>query len=782
MNNWKHYTGSILLAGLLLQGCSGTPEDKANDNDQKAGITYKSVQVSNQTKFEETAKVISDSDITLQDKIKKELKLKVQVLEENDPEMAAFIAKIMKENKLSKTEACNAIAERLAGDDTTTVSKSASKAANRGIFSGLTDKIKDGLVDILDSSLGDKITGAAFDVVLNSDGVTVFMLDLARKSQTVTDVMINALDENWELTRKMCPMLQENAEFGEKFVALAYEKPNLGEFFFEKIDATMYGCLTDAMILSSVEEMETEKGLIGYDKSVKHSTTGYMGILLERYATKYFIEPGTGTVTYKDGSTDQFAKLLFTTGDVVTVDGDVTTGHGDAVELVNEQFFYAMFRTPTSTDSFVAAMGQLPDADVTMFMDEIFLGKKNTVASGEQEDQLQGYFNIISVAGGMYEGIETYGFSEYSGAFIGFARLIPTDRYFAYGAQFMSAGYFWAEQSGVDIWATVTDGAKDLYAQYTEPAIEEQTNLDAPARSAGRGVIGTGTSWAGDVFDLVGTAWTNMDLVGYIGSDLGALDYYNNEALLAYDAVVGGPDSAVLTTITTTVDGVEYTDSVAGIHGLLQLAVREDMVNNNHPMTMTEAEAAFALPAFSDITWDFVYTASTDGAAAYWNNTVDADWLADFSETPFVQYFYPAAENAYIPSWLKAIDWLKVPATAEQTFYADMEISFDAGYMDIYVVSESKKLLSNVDLKKALNPVKDNIEFTQVAMGSDSIITVDADGKTLKGLYVYKLRVVTPEDTEAVLAALAGLTDKLGNKVLNAIGIDTDNAAQAASN
>ncbi|MGB6019601.1 MAG: hypothetical protein WBF77_08385 [Sulfurimonadaceae bacterium] len=761
MTHWKRYAGSILLAGLLLQGCGETTEEAAALVAED-GITT-------QDKFNASSYLISETvnNAAVDEvKIKTELTLKFAALDATNSEMQEHIDGLVADgsnNISTRQEAYVAMADSIIGSNS-----SVAAAPSRG---PVLDAITDGLVDILDSSLGDAVTGAMFDVVLNSDGVTVFMLDQARNSQTMTDIMINALDENWDLTRKMCPMLQENAEFGEKFTALAYERPNLAQFFFEKIDSTMYGCLTDAMILSSDEE-----NFGSYDDPVEHSTTGYMGALLETYATTYFIEPGTGAVTqYQDARTDKFTGLMFTTGDVVTVDGNVTSGHGDANELINEQFFYAMFRTPTSTGSFVTAMESVEAADpanVAMFMDEIFLGKQNTVAFGEGDDKVQGYYNIISIAGGMYEGIQKYGFGSYTDAFIGFAALLPSDRYMTYGSQFMGAGYFWAEQNGIDIWGSVVDGAKGLYAQYTAP---EEVVASAAARTAGRGVYGTGTAWISDALDVVVGAWDASDLLGYFGSDTGWIEYYNNEALKAYDTVVGSPDSTHTTTIVTVIDGATYTDEVKGFHGLLELAIREDMVNSGGVANMTEAEAAFSLPAFSAITWDFAYNAAAGGVTAYWNNVVDAEWLADFSSNDLVRaYFYPTADNIYIPSWLMAIDWLKVPANMDATSYEAINFSFDGGYMDVYIVSANAALLTDIELAAALAPIKDNIEFTQVSMGADSIIAVDASGLTLEGLYVYKIRVVTPADTEAVLAALAAL----GNDALNAIGIDTDNAAQ----
>ncbi len=768
MTNWKHYAGSTLLAGLLLQGCGETTDTVV--------IPTSEASVTTQDRFNASSYLISESVVNAgadETQIRTELTLKFAALDATNSEMQNHVDGLIADSSngiTTRQEAYTAMADSIIGSGTT-----GAAAPSRG---PVLDAITGGLVDILDSSLGDAVTGAMFDVVLNSEGVTVFMLDQARNSQTMTDIMINALDENWELTRKMCPMLQENAEFGEKFTALAYERPNLAQFFFEKIDSTMYGCLTDAMILSSDEE---NFGV--YDNPVEHSTTGYMGVLLETYATTYFIEPGTGSATqYVDARTDKFAGLMFTTGDIVTVDGNVTSGHGDANELINEQFFYAMFRTPTSTDAFVAAMQNVETANVAnvaMFMDEIFLGQQNTIAFGAGDDQVQGYYNIISIAGGMYEGINTYGFGPYTDAFIGFAGLIPSDRYFTYGSQFMSAGYFWAQQNGIDIWGSVVEGAKDLYAQFTAP---EAAAATAPARTAGRGVYGTGTAWVSDALDVVVSAWDASDLLGYFGSDLGLIEYYNLEALKAYDTVVGSPDSNNTTTIITVIDGVSYTDEVKGFHGLLELAVREDIYNTQHDVnasyTMDDAAAAFSLPAFSAITWDFAYNSAASGVSSYWNDVVDAVWLADLSSNALVrQYFYPSADNIYIPSWLMAIDWLTVPANMDATSYETINFSFDGGYMDVYIVSANAALLTDIELDVALAPVKDNIEFTQIDMGSDSIIAVDADGLTLDGLYVYKIRVVTPEDTAAVLAALASL----GESALNAIGIDTDNAAQTTA-
>ncbi len=748
MNDWKHYAGSILLAGLLLQGCGSSEETPLAPEVVEKTTTNLEI-------FNASSQFISGATAKDQAQAENELTLKVAALDATDAEMQAFVHKVMADNPtFTKGDAYAAIAAAMA-----TPSSSSSSAPSRAIsLDFVLDPIKDGLVGLMDTSVGGAITSATFDVVLNSEGVTVVMLDMARGSETMTQIMIDALGRDWSLTEKMCPMLQTNPVFGEKFAALAEESDPMARFFFERVDAPMYGCLTDAMLLSNDDAV--------HDESVSHSTNAYMGILMERYATDFFIEPGTGVVgTSGYGRTDTFAGLIFTTGNTVTLDGNVTSGHGDANELINEQFFYSTFKTAGTTDSFVAAMKNLPDADVTMFMDEIFLGKQDTAAFGAGEDNIQGYYNIISIAGGMYEGINTYGFSSYSGAFIGFAGLIPMDRYMSYGSQFMSAGYFWAEQNGISVWGSVTDGAKDIYASFTTST--DTTSSGAPARSAGLGTIGS--DWISDTLSVFGTAWDQLEID--LWPEDGFITYYNEQAMKAYGTIIGSPDSTLPTTLASG-------EEVNGFHGMLELAIREDMVNTGGVDDMAAAEIAFQLPPFSDITWTYAYTAAETGVVGYWNNVVDANWLATFSDNDLIRaYFYPSADNLYIPSWLMAIDWLTVPANMGAGSYEALDVSFDGGYMDVYFVSTNADLLTDIELENALAPIKGNIEFTQIDMGSDSIIAVDADGLTLDDLYVYKIRVVTPTDVAAVLAALNGLT----NTALNAIGINTDNATQTVA-
>jgi len=808
MNNIKTYAGSVLVAALLLTGCGDTTESApaadVNVNAKSSAITANTLSALVDGESARDAK-LAFANGSVVDTTSAEDKVK------------AAVATLVADGSITAAEA----AELLASADLNEIFMTAyfdAEAQLRGyapapkrifgigtklkeIGSKVTDKVKDGLVDVLDTKVGQKITGAAFDVVLNSEGVTVFMLDQARNSETMTQIMIDALDANWDLTEKMCPMLQTNSEFGEKFAALAEERESMAHFFFHSVDAPMYGCLTDAMLLSNNDAV--------HHSSVSHSTNAYMGILLERYATTYFITPdqASNVYGYQNGaSTFKFASLMMDNGENVIYDRELKTftNHGDANELISEKFFYSLFKTPGTTDAFVAAMDQLDPAVVTMFMDKIFLGAPGANAT---DDTYQGYLNIISIGSAMYDGIfgmaDTngdrsggYGFSSYSGAFIGFAQLIPTDRYMTYGTAFVNAGYEYAAFYGIDVWSTATQAAQDAWTSFTTPS----SSTPAPARSAGLGL--SGSDWLGDTIDLFLAGWDNVSLMALtdalLSSDQSVITELNRQAGVAYATVLDGKNASGEKVYATEIgnDIDIYDDEVYGFHGLVELAIQEDIFyancgnqstdhigindvcENNTSYTMADAKASFALPAFADITWEFAYGAATDGVTAYWNNNVNAQWLADLSNHELVvSYFYPSADNAYIPSWLLAIDWLKIPANMEASSYADLDISFDGGYMDVYVVSANADLLNDADLVAALAPIKDNIEASQVVMGEDSIIAVDENNQDLNGLYVYKIRVVTAGDTEAVLAALSAL----GNDALNAIGIDSDGATQTVA-
>ena len=666
---------------------------------------------------------------------------------------------------------------RLYGNNASATESRGLKDVFKKIGDKVGDKIKDALVDIADTSVGNKLTGSTFDVVLDSEEATIFMLDQARNSETMTQIMIDALGNNWGLTKKMCPMLQTNKEFGEKFAALAEERDILGRFFFEMIDAPMYNCLADAMLLSNDDN--------NHHADVSHSTTAYMGILMDRYAKEYFVAPhSTPANTSGYGRKDAFVNLMFDTG-IVVKSGETANdyyAHGDGNELTNEKFFYALFKTPDVTESFIGAMDQLDVPTRTMMMDHIFLGVRD-VNGTTIEDPIQGYMNIIAIVSSMYDGIfgtatsKAHGFGAYTDSFIGFAKLIPSDRFFAYGTAFIGAGYEYAWMNNIDAWNEFSQGAKDIWNQYVSDPIAPPVQPGAMRRSAGLGVIGS--DWFDDVVDLFAQAWSNVSLGdvfdAFMDENASVLDELMDQGNIAFDTVVDGRDENGLKVYPTEITNPIFTsnDTVYGFHGLIELAIREDMVNTGSVPDMTAAEGNFTLPPFADLTWSFVYGSATDGIVGFWNNVVGADWLADLSDNEMIRnYFYPSADNVYIPDFLLAIDWLKLPQNYTNTHFADTDFDFDAGYVDLYVVSTNPDLPASLDLPQAVDAIH---TITMEPVELTDAILVEIDGDISEPLYAYKVRLVSPEDVAAVVDYLGSL----GDAALNAVGIDTSAAAPA---
>ena len=770
MTHLKSYLGSIVLAGLLLQGCG------SDSSSASAPIVEDNTPSQAVASFTAVSDILSTESLSSEDSAQalSDMTLNMTALYASDAEVQAYVDSVVADNEeiITTGEAFKAIAEAIVSTPS-----DADQAPRRGVLSGLTDKIKDGLVDIMDTSVGDKITSATFDVVLNSEGVTVVMLDAARQSHTMSEIMVNALEADWDLTVKMCPMLRESTEFGEKFVALAEERDIIGRFFFERIDPIMYSCLTDAMLLSN-------NNAVHHD-SVKYSTNGYMGLLMDRYATDYFIMP-TGSTDVRRN--DKFVGLMLDTGAITTYDSETKTftGHGDANELTNEKFFYSLFKTPTSTDSFVSAMEKIDPAVKKMLMDNIFLGQP--VDATAAADTVQGQLNIIAIGSAMYDGIygeanadgvreNAYGFGSYMGAFVGFAALIPGDRYMTYGKAFVDAGYQYAAFHGYDVWDGISDAAQTAWNAYNGD--ETTTTETTAAQTAGLGI--TGSDWYDDIIDVMWAGWDNVSLSdafdALMDENSSVMDTVNDQAYVVYGTLIDGRNVDGVQAYPTEIENDLFTsnDTVYGIHGLIELAMQEDIYNynveDNTSYTMDDARAAFTLPAFADLTFDFAYNTASDGVMAYYDNNIDgqeAAWLADLSNQDLIrEYFYPSADNAYIPSWMLAIDWLNVPASVVNTDFAATDFDFNAGYFDVYVTSTKAELITEYAV------ALENINITKIDMSADSIIAVDENGQTLEGVYVYKIRAVSQEDLDAIFAAIS----ELGDDALSAVGLDSSNAS-----
>jgi len=819
MLHLKSYVGSIVLAALLLQGC-GSSSDSETTTDTAAATAAVET-------FDATTSFLSSSALSDEEKaqVTSDLTLKMAALDASNEQMKTFVDSLIakQETITNRKEAYEAIAKAMTSN--TTDAAAAPELHTASILSTITDPVTDlvtdGIVDLLDTSVGNEITAATFDVVLNSEGVTVVMIDAARASETMAEIMVDALEADWSLTDKMCPMLQENVEFGEKFTALAEESDLVGRFFFERIDAPMYACLADAMILSNDDEDAVNNRDYG-DYAVKYSTNGYMALLMDRYATDYFIAP-TGSTEVRRA--DKFVSLLLDTG--LAADYNATSktfeNHGDGNELTNEKFFYALFKTPNTTAQFISAMEKIDEDVKVMLMDNIFLGTQENGTS----DTMQGYLNIIAIGSSMYDGIygtkdengvrqNAFGFGAYTADFINFALLIPMDRYVSYGKAFVNAGYQYAAFHGIDVWAGVSDTVKAAWNAYTSDTTADTnttTATNAPARSAGLGI--TESDWTGDIKDLFVSAWGRVDYIdlydAFKDENSSVWTELSDQANAAYHTVIDGRDDngTLVKEWSTEIhnDLNVFDDEVYGFHGLIELATQEDIYyatcgnrstnyigvtevcENNESYTMENAKAAFTLPPFADLTWSYVYGTAKDGATAYVSDNINADWFADLSDNDLVrQYFYPSADNVYIPNWMLSINWLSLPTNVTDAKVEAKDFSFNSGYFDIYVTSTNPALLT--DIVDANGTVIDSAEIdlselrdvnvTRVEMGSDTVIAVDENGTTLDGLYVYQVRVISPEDTAAVLNKITdwkSTVEAWKDALLVAIGLDSSSAA-----
>lgn len=309
-----------------------------------------------------------------------------------------------------------------------------------------------------------------------------------------------------------------------------------------------------------------------------------------------------------------------------------------------------------------------------------------------------------------------YGLTAYKDAFIGFAGLIPADKYMTYGTSFMNAGLFYLKQNNLE-YSQAWDGILSLYDNLTSG-----TSSNAQAQAGGLGVIGT--DWTGIIISEAISAWDNFSFDAYYNAvtDLNwtaVTSQFNNDTIVAYD------------------------NAVAKLHDEVELAIAEDLVNydiNSSALVVGQDgnTSALKLPAFGDITFDYVYTGASDFVLNYVSG-IDANWLYDFSENQYVkEYLYDGASTywEYLPSWMANLDWLKLPASLENSGYDNFDFNISAGTVDLYIVTE---LVDGVDTLNAsmgdLVNADNNVTWVEVELNGDEPLTNDET----KNYHVYKI-------------------------------------------
>jgi len=445
MNNFTKLSGSIVLASLLFTGCG-------SNSDSTASAT---------SSFSEEEKVVLNESINntkrnLQRELVKVNNQRSASTANLGSVIAAFISDDLSDNEgshyssdaareffgsanLDVSELSDAEVSELmiyaymgAVSSNFGVEDTQSAQAKQRIFGigtkfkeligKATDKVKEIIVDVVDDSkIVSGITNEVFKVMLKSGTMTKEMLRLAIKSRTITDVMIAVMDDHWDLAEKMQPLLEGDVGFGHLFMDLAQAHDYvMADFLFARIDGPMYYSLTKAMTLSRED--------VGNDSAGKTTRVLSELMAMPRMA-KFFNIPTT--LDYTDGQTNEaFSKLLFSNG---------TSERGDGNEFANERFFYEMFATPDSTKNFVVAMNNIDEEIRLSLMDQIFLGESRFAPA----DELQGYYNIYAITGGMAYGlgVGAVNYAEYEQSLYGFAELVSASRYYNYGVAFSTAGY-----------------------------------------------------------------------------------------------------------------------------------------------------------------------------------------------------------------------------------------------------------------------------------------------------------------------------------------------------
>jgi len=644
---------------------------------------------------------------------------------------------------------------------------SAKQSPRRSILSGITDKIgdtlKSGILEVVNVDAVTDLTAEAFKLVLKSDGMTVVMIDMAIGSETISQIMVDVMKENWDLTLPMIPMMTDttNTEFTEKFTYLAGLHNNLiGDFLFTYIDKPMYDALTKAMVIptttgSSATRMENTNLDITYQGNMVVASN--VGKLMTDIGVRFFIKPDTtltpearGPSSYSDvyAGKDAFARLM--------VDG-VNNG------IVNERLFYSLFSESKTTGDFVKTMQNVKSADAntaTYFMDSIFLGGElDNLANLSTAEKDQAMKNIYAIAKAMIDGTTKEGLGAYSGSFIGFAGLIPFDRYKPYAMAFGSAGYYYIKSHGLEIPGGSIGGwiSDKFFADEATVANQETASVQkASARRAAaidgttdntvseKTILTTTLEWFDNLFNSYAN-WLSEATAFLTDSETG------KTVAVAFDEMLGSIKTGIDTAIA---------DIIAKGHDAVEAKIQVVINDVN-----------YTLPPFEDINLDYITTTAKTTAIAIME---DPATVRKFSENDIVKGVYDYVNESlttntylgYIPTWMTKLDWIELPANVE-TMPA-MKMDFASGSVDIFILSDNADV---IDLQTQV--LGNQVLLSEVSI-EDSPIVVDKTSGNYENLHVYKFTIHASDliDIDKIIASIGTL---IGENV-NGVAIDSSNA------
>lgn len=603
--------------------------------------------------------------------------------------------------------------------------------------------VSDTIVSAVNVDAVNNVAGDAFALVLQSDGLTAAMLDLAIGSETIAQIMIDVLRDNWDLTAQMVPMITnpDDTEFAEKFTYLAGMYDNMvANFVFKYIDTTMYDAITKAMTVpSTTGSMENTNLVPSYTGN--HKVTSNMGKLMADIGVNYFVKPdATHTIVRSDlpdlyAGDDAFARLML----------DVNNG------TINERLFYALFSESKMTADFVTTMQQVKandDATATFFMDNIFLGAELSDLNNTTDVQKdQAMRNITTVATAMFDGYKAEGLAAYSGSFVGFAGLVPFDRFKPYAQAFAAAGYQYIKVNGLDIpGGSIGAWIADKFFPSEEVVAEAENNATAQASAR------TTNSVLTDTLEWIKTQFASYTV--WLGE---AKDYLLTNSV---GQTIAGAFDEFIGSVKTGIDAT-IKDLIAKGHDIAEAKIQVLIADQN-----------YRLPAFSDINLSVAYMTSVVKTTAA-GILDDPTMIRQFTENARVQGVYDYVNEklatnkflAYIPTWMTKLDWIELPANVDGL--PKMKLSFSTGSADIYILSDNADA---VDLQT--NVLGNQVLLEEVAL-ADSPIVVDETNSEYSELHVYKF-TIHATDLINLDAILAKAGEFLDNKI-NGVAVDASN-------